>query len=525
MSMQGINRSIGAKVLGLASVITVLVFTALFLVSFFAQRKAATIRIAQAGKNASGMLTLAMDGTMLRGDVDEMREVFRKARDLNKDLTLYLTDRDGKVKFSTRDDLKEVSLTASGTQADLRQMVGVALQQETDTQRLVDIDGKRSLIQVRTVMNEPRCHACHDPSATLQGSMVTVQDASADWAAMNNQNALTAGLSLAGLVVLVLGLGRVVNTQVTQPLRAVGVVIETVAQGDLTRRVDIQSQDELGELGRVLNATNEGLREMVLQIQVSAQAISTASGEISTGNTDLSRRTEEQAAGLEETASAMEQITSNVHQTADNASSANQESATTRQVAEDGGTAVAQVIAAMEAINASSAKINEIIGVVDEIAFQTNLLALNAAVEAARAGEQGRGFAVVAAEVRNLAKRSADAAREIKGLIRESVAKSEDGNRIAAHAGATIREVVVHVQRVTSLVGEIAGATKEQSTGLSEVNKAVVQMDEVTQQNAALVEEAAAAAESLDAQAHALTEIVGRFKTGEEAGRTRGRHA
>jgi methyl-accepting chemotaxis protein len=210
----------------------------------------------------------------------------------------------------------------------------------------------------------------------------------------------------------------------------------------------------------------------------------------------------------------MEQITSNVNQTADNARSANTESAKARQVAQDGGAAVTQVIAAMDSINQSSAKINEIIGVVDEIAFQTNLLALNAAVEAARAGEQGRGFAVVAAEVRNLAKRSADAAKEIKVLIRESVAKSVDGNKVAAHAGETIAEVVTNVQRVTSLVGEIANATQEQSTGLNEINKAVVQMDEVTQQNAALVEEAAAAAESLDAQAHALTEIVGRFKTG-----------
>ena len=325
-----------------------------------------------------------------------------------------------------------------------------------------------------------------------------------------------------GALALLLGalLAFFITRSITQPLAAMGAVIETVAQGDLTQRVEIHSKDELGELGRILNTTNEGLREMVLQIQESAQAISGASGEISMGNTDLSRRTEEQAASLEETASSMEQITSNVNQTADNARSANTESAQARQVAQEGGTAVTQVIAAMEAINQSSAKINEIIGVVDEIAFQTNLLALNAAVEAARAGEQGCGFAVVAAEVRNLAKRSADAAKEIKVLIRESVAKSEDGNKIAAHAGETITEVVTNVQRVTSLVGEIANATQEQSTGLNEINKAVVQMDEVTQQNAALVEEAAAAAESLDEQAHALTEIVARFKTGVDVRRT-----
>jgi methyl-accepting chemotaxis protein len=319
-----------------------------------------------------------------------------------------------------------------------------------------------------------------------------------------------------GALALITGvlLAFFITRSITVPLKAVGAVIETVAQGDLTQRVEIHSKDELGELGRILNTTNEGLREMVLQIQESALAIASASGEISVGNTDLSRRTEEQAASLEETASSMEQITSNVNQTADNARSANQEAGKARQVAQEGGTAVSQVIGAMEAINQSSAKINEIIGVVDEIAFQTNLLALNAAVEAARAGEQGRGFAVVAAEVRNLAKRSADAAKEIKVLIRESVAKSTDGNKIAAHAGETIQEVVANVQRVTALVSDIAGATQEQSTGLNEINKAVVQMDEMTQQNAALVEESAAAAESMDSQAHALTEIVARFKTG-----------
>ena len=333
-------------------------------------------------------------------------------------------------------------------------------------------------------------------------------------------SATTTMIAFIGLgVLMAIGIGIVLTRAITRPLARFGEVLGAVADGDLSIHSDINTKDELGQMSDVLNGTIENLREAMLQVQESALAISTASGEISMGNTDLSRRTEEQAASLEETASSMEQITSNVNQTADNARSANAESAKARQVAQDGGTAVSQVIAAMESINQSSAKINEIIGVVDEIAFQTNLLALNAAVEAARAGEQGRGFAVVAAEVRNLAKRSADAAKEIKVLIRESVAKSTDGNKVAAHAGDTIQEVVANVARVTSLVSEIAGATQEQSTGLNEINKAVVQMDEVTQQNAALVEEAAAAAESLDAQAHALTEIVGRFKTGVEVRR------
>jgi len=345
------------------------------------------------------------------------------------------------------------------------------------------------------------------------------ESADANSALASSATNLMIGIIVVGVIFGVFT-GIVMTRAITRPLTRFGEVLEAVSGGDLSIHSDIQTKDELGQMSEILNTTIGNLRESMLQVQESAMAISTASGEISMGNTDLSRRTEEQAASLEETASSMEQITSNVNQTADNAKSANMESSKARQVATDGGAAVTQVIAAMEAINQSSAKINEIIGVVDEIAFQTNLLALNAAVEAARAGEQGRGFAVVAAEVRNLAKRSADAAKEIKGLIRESVAKSMDGNKVAAHAGETIAEVVNNVQRVTSLVSEIANATQEQSTGLNEINKAVVSMDEVTQQNAALVEEAAAAAESLDAQAHALTEIVGRFRTGVEVRRT-----
>ena len=297
-------------------------------------------------------------------------------------------------------------------------------------------------------------------------------------------------------------------------------VIQLMSQNDFTSQIKGNYQGVYAELGKAINETITQMREALIQVQEGAMAIASASGEIAMGNQDLSSRTEEQAANLEETASGLEQITSNVNLTAENAQSANQEAVKARQVAQDGGTAVTQVIAAMESINESSAKINEIIGVVDEIAFQTNLLALNAAVEAARAGEQGRGFAVVAAEVRNLAKRSADAAKEIKVLIRESVTKSMDGSKVAAHAGETIQEVVANVQRVTALVGEIAGATQEQSTGLIELNKAVVQMDEVTQQNAALVEQAAAAAETLDSQAHTLAEVVSRFKTGAESRRS-----
>jgi len=430
----------------------------------------------------------------LEGDLAKIEESFQKTLLTDKGKEVYKAYKDANAAYDVIGE-KVLALVSAG--------------KLKEAETLMRGDGAPAQTKVNEALE------------ALQGLKLKLakESAEANSALASSATNLMIGIIVVG-VIFGIATGIVMTRAITRPLTRFGEVLEAVAGGDLSIHSDIQTKDELGQMSEILNSTISNLRESMLQVQESAMAISTASGEISMGNTDLSRRTEEQAASLEETASSMEQITSNVNQTADNAKSANTESTKARQVATDGGAAVTQVIAAMEAINQSSAKINEIIGVVDEIAFQTNLLALNAAVEAARAGEQGRGFAVVAAEVRNLAKRSADAAKEIKGLIRESVAKSMDGNKVAAHAGETIAEVVNNVQRVTSLVSEIANATQEQSTGLNEINKAVVSMDEVTQQNAALVEEAAAAAESLDAQAHALTEIVGRFRTGVEVRRT-----
>jgi methyl-accepting chemotaxis protein len=284
-----------------------------------------------------------------------------------------------------------------------------------------------------------------------------------------------------------------------------------IAAGNLAQQIDVDSSNELGRLLQALKAMSAALTSTVSEVRLSTDTIATASSEIAAGNLDLSSRTEQQAASLEETASSMEELTSTVKQNADNARSANALVVEASTHAQDGGNAVNKVVDTMGEIKESSRKISEIIGVIDGIAFQTNILALNAAVEAARAGEQGRGFAVVAAEVRNLAQRSAAAAKEIKVLINDSVDKVDAGGRLVDEAGATIRKVVTSVKQVSDIMGEIAAASSEQSAGIDQINIAIVQMDEVTQQNAALVEESAAAAASLQNQAEALARAVSVF--------------
>jgi methyl-accepting chemotaxis protein len=294
-------------------------------------------------------------------------------------------------------------------------------------------------------------------------------------------------------------------------------VLQRLAGNDFTSRVKGEYLGIFAEVAKALNETIDNQAKALTEVQDSAFVVAQSSGEIATGNQELSARTEEQASSLEETASSLEQFTSMVNQTAENARSASGAAAQARTVADEGSKAVEQLVGSMDAINAASSRINEIISVVDEIAFQTNLLALNAAVEAARAGEQGRGFAVVATEVRNLAKRSADAAKEIKGLIKDSVSKAQDGQKVAARTGQIILDVVANVQKVSEIMADIANATHEQTMGIGEINKAVTQMDETTQHNAALVEEAAASAENLDQQAQNLKQIVAQYQLGTEA--------
>jgi methyl-accepting chemotaxis protein len=318
-------------------------------------------------------------------------------------------------------------------------------------------------------------------------------------------------------VLCLLAAGGLTSVIVSRQLRRMILVrdaLEDIAsgEGDLTRRMDTTGNDELTQIASAFNRFADKIAVVLLRIREASEMVRTASGEIASGNSDLSARTESQASALEETSAAMEELTATVQQNAENALQANQLAASATQVAGRGGEVVQQVVRTMGDIDAASRKIVDIIGTIDGIAFQTNILALNAAVEAARAGEQGRGFAVVAAEVRSLAGRSAEAAKEIKALIGASVEQVGMGSRLVQDAGATMVEVVESIHRLTSIVNEISSASHEQSSGIAEVGTAVTQMDENTQQNAALVEEAAAAAQSLQHQANALAEVVAGFR-------------
>ncbi|TDY20838.1 methyl-accepting chemotaxis protein [Paraburkholderia sp. BL6665CI2N2] len=317
-----------------------------------------------------------------------------------------------------------------------------------------------------------------------------------------------------GVVSLLLSMvcAWLISGSITRPLvRATGVARQ-VAEGDLTARIDNSGADEVGQLLNSLRDMQTSLVRVVSNVRSGSETVATASAEIAQGNDDLSARTESQASALEETAAAMEQLSSTVRQNADNARQANQLAMNTSEVAIQCGQVVNQVVDTMKGINDSSSKISDIIGVIDGIAFQTNILALNAAVESARAGEQGRGFAVVANEVRSLAARSADAAKEIKKLISASVERVAQGSAQVEQAGLTMTEVVRSIRRVTTTMGEIDAASNEQSLGVAQIGEAVTQMDEATQQNAALVEEMAAAANSLRNQSHELVQVVSIFK-------------
>ncbi|MDW3684281.1 methyl-accepting chemotaxis protein [Cupriavidus sp. CV2] len=336
----------------------------------------------------------------------------------------------------------------------------------------------------------------------------TVLKLEEDYAAQRN---LLIVMSIAAVVLAAAG-GLLITRSITRPMQTAVDVAQTVARGDLSSRIAVVARDETGRLLSALRDMNERLTEIVSRVRQSSASIAGASAEIAAGNADLSRRTEEQAASLEETAASMEELTATVRLSSENARQANELAREAADIAQSGSTAVGRVVDTMQGISASSTKIADITGMIEGIAFQTNILALNAAVEAARAGEQGRGFAVVASEVRSLAQRSSSAAKEIKELIAGSLQQIQDGSTLAGEAGQTMSSVTKAVARVSSIVEDIASASMEQSRGIEQVNQAISQMDQVTQQNAAMVEQAASASRALQEQGQELNEVVAFFR-------------
>jgi methyl-accepting chemotaxis protein len=381
-----------------------------------------------------------------------------------------------------------------------------------------DVDGAQRLVNDQLLPAVAKYIAAQEAFVELQQRQ---RDQIKDEAQQRNAVARWVAQALAAVVLLMgVALAALTVRSITRPLEQAVRLTDAITGGDLTVEVRDERKDELGHLLRSLSAMAMQLRGVVSEVRSGVESVSSASSQIASGNRDLSARTEQTAANLEETAASMEQLTATVTQSADTARQANQLASTAAQAAERGGEVVVQVVHSMQQITDSSRKINDIIGVIDSIAFQTNILALNAAVEAARAGEQGRGFAVVASEVRNLAQRSAEAAKEIKQLISASVQNVEAGSVQVAHAGESMEKIVSSVRRVSDLIGEITASSTEQRDGIGQVNQAVSNLDQMTQQNAALVEESSAAATAMHDQAQRLSQVVAVFNVGAAAAKT-----
>jgi len=464
-----------------------------------------TVKSLQAAAMKSAMLEtgIAMRNIGLQSDVSLMQKEEEKVKDQRKKYESAITG------------LKKLGLDDSETKV----LSDIATLDDG-----VDAAFKEAIVQVLAFNSEGAAKVIANRIDPLNiqtlaqiNKLVDMQDSAArDVMAGSVNSDRKLMLLLLGLCALAVAIGvvfaMVITRSITVPLSGAVEVAQKVAAGELTSQVVVEGKDETSKLLQALQDMTASLANTVGDVRMGTELITKASEEIASGNADLSSRTESQASSLEETASSMEELTSTVKQNADNARQANQLAVSASSVAAKGGNVVSQVVDTMGAIKGSSRKIVDIIGVIDGIAFQTNILALNAAVEAARAGEQGRGFAVVASEVRNLAQRSASAAKEIKELIGDSVNKVNAGSKLVDEAGQTMDLIVRSIKQVAAIMGEITTATQEQSNGIEQVNQAITRMDEMTQQNAALVEEAAAAAESMQEQAQKLAQAVSIFK-------------
>jgi methyl-accepting chemotaxis protein len=520
------THSIGGKVLGLAALVTLLVFAAIFLVSAAQARSAAVARIARAGKNTSGMLEVAMDGAMLRGDGAELRGVFQRTRQLDAGLTVHLTDRTGKVVYTTHPEFEHTGLASAEAPAELRQLVGPVLQQPSEGAGLIRMGGRPVFLQARTISNEARCQGCHDAKDAILGSLVTEQDVSPEWRAMGLQNTLTGLLSLAGLVVLVVCLGRLIHNRISVPLEGFGLVLAGVAGGDLRQRAQDQSRDELGTMGRALNHTITRLREALQRIQETAERLASGSTELAAATTQLKAAADANAHNLGQllesnrgTATAVQQLAASVEHIASHAQASRGESRASLHAAEQGSTAVTRSEASMDQVHEASAQMGRAVQMIQSIARQTNLLSLNAAIEAAKAGSFGLGFSVVAEEVRKLADQSAGSAREIDALIGTNQSAGATGRATVQKTVQALDEIQTRVRGLAERLDHIGVATQEQAAATSQVTGAVAEIAARTQQIAVATEQTAVtvAEMSRTTQDHArlaeeLNQLAGGFR-------------
>ncbi|WP_370679233.1 methyl-accepting chemotaxis protein [Comamonas sp. GB3 AK4-5] len=452
-----------------------------------------TIALANARRTVQQLVSAPAERQVLRTEITQGRERFVAAFNLLNE----------QIKRPEARDLLKKAEAARGLYVESQKRFYELLDAGQDDAARQELLGT-TLVQLGQVQQNADALAVIEKQLVVDAGHKAVDDTQSArlWVAGIGFSAMWLGLFLAWRI----------TRAITRPLGEAVQVAQAVAAGDLGSRITVRSQDETGQLLMALQTMNHSLSDIVGEVRNGSDAIATATSQIATGNLDLSGRTEEQASALEETTAAMQELAGTVSQNFANGRQAAELAETASKVAVRGGQVVGEVVHTMEAINTSSRKIADIIGIIDGIAFQTNILALNAAVEAARAGEQGRGFAVVASEVRSLAGRSAEAAKEIKGLIDESVNNVGNGCTLVEKAGSTMDEIVVSVRRVADIMNEISEASEDQTHGIEQINQAMMQMDQVTQSNAALVEESAAAAQSLEAQAQALVQAVSVFK-------------
>lgn len=511
------NFRIGVRLgAGFAVILAVLVTTVL-LTSFLSIRNKQNLMAGLEVTESKSSLAIVMKGAILEAGIatrniglqTEVLAMQKEEAGVKANRKKYAEAKEKMLNYKLSDEekklLDDIAAIDKKVEADFKEAIAQALAWNSE--------GAAKVISTKIdPLNQKAITAINRLVDIQQKASRDVLDSS-----VSADNRLIIILALVGCTALVFGIvcALVITRSIVNPLQTAVEVAKTVAAGVLTSKVTVSGKDEISQLLQSLKDMNESLAKTVSEVRGSTEMITVASHQIASGNADLSARTESQASSLEETASSMEELTSTVKQNADNARQANQLALSASTVAGKGGAVVSRVVHTMGSIKESSRKIVDIIGVIDGIAFQTNILALNAAVEAARAGEQGRGFAVVAAEVRNLAQRSAGAAKEIKVLIGDSVEKVDLGSNLVDEAGKTMDLIVTSVKQVADIMGEITAATQEQSNGIEEVNQAVSQMDEMTQQNAALVEEAAAAAASMQEQADKLLQSVSIFKLGD----------